>query len=131
MLNAHETIAAIDALDATNYPRDITNRDERLAAHRAYNEAVGKIVGEFKAYLADTYASSLPTAVQDRIWSKAWEDGHASGYSEIENHYIDNADFAEFAFNAGKQEEVAKSLDFTFRLANQAGAAKSLDLPFE
>ena len=99
MLNAQE---ASDAVNALTYPSGITDRDERVAAHRAYNEAVGNITGEFKAYLADTYASGLPATVQDRIFGKSWEDGHSSGYSEIENHYIDNADFAEFVFNAAK-----------------------------
>jgi hypothetical protein len=99
MLNAAETIAAIDAL---TYPRGIADRDERVAAHRAYNESVSKIVGEFRDFLADQYAPRLPAEVQARIWGKSWEDGHSSGYNEVEGHYLDNADFAEFAFNAGR-----------------------------
>lgn len=99
MLNAQDADAAVKAL---TYPRAIADRDERVAAHRAYNEAVGNITGEFKAWLANTYASTLPAAVQDRIWGKSWEDGHSAGYSEVEGCYIDNAEFAEFVFNAAK-----------------------------
>lgn len=97
MLNANETIAAIDALV---YPRGIADRDERVAAHRAYNEAVCNINGEFRDWLASTYASDLPAEVQARIWGKSWEDGHASGYNEVEGHYNDNSDFARFVFNS-------------------------------
>jgi hypothetical protein len=97
MLNAQEADAAIKAL---TYPSGITDRDERVAADRAYNEEVSKIGGQFRDWLANTYASSLPATVQARIWSKSWGEGHSSGFGDVENYYIDNADFAQFVFNA-------------------------------
>lgn len=103
MLNAHEANAAVDAL---TYPRGISDRDERVAAHAAYRAATSMITAEFRAWLANQYASSLPVSVQSKIWEKSWEDGHSAGYSEVESHYMDNADFAEFAFNAGKATSV-------------------------
>lgn len=99
MLNANEAEAAIKALV---YPSGIADRNERVAAHAAYNKAVGEINTEFREWLADEYASTLPASVQIRIWGKAWEDGHADGLRNVEIHYEENADFAEFAFNAGK-----------------------------
>ena len=99
MLNASEATAAVNALA---YPTGIKDKEERLAAHRAYREEVSKIESEFTAWLANEYAPGLPAEVQARIWSKSWEEGHAYGYSEVENHYIDNADFAEFVYNAKK-----------------------------
>lgn len=98
MLNANEAIAAVDAL---TYPSGIKDRDERVAAHAEYNAATSRITGEFREWLANEYAPTMPASVQNKIWGKAWEDGHAYGYREVENHYMDLAEFAEFAFNAG------------------------------
>jgi hypothetical protein len=59
-----------------------------------YHAAQNAMVAEWKAWLADEYADDLPEAVQDRIFGKAWEDGHSGGYDEIEFHYIPLAVFA-------------------------------------
>lgn len=99
MLNANETIAAIAALV---YPKAIADRDERVAAHAEYRAATGRIHGEFREWLAAEYASAMPANVQSKIWEKAWEDGHSGGYNEVEGHYMDYAEFAEVAFNAGR-----------------------------
>lgn len=99
MLNANEAIAAVDAL---TYPSAIKDRDERVAAHAEYRAATNRITAEFREWLADEYASAMPANVQMKVWEKAWEDGHSYGYREVENHYMDLAEFAEFAFNAGK-----------------------------
>lgn len=99
MLNANETIAAINALV---YPSGIADRDERVAAHAVYRAETSRIHGEFRDWLAYEYASSMPANVQSKIWEKAWEDGHSGGYNEVEGHYKDYVEFAEVAFNAGR-----------------------------
>lgn len=52
--------------------------------------------------LADEYLPDLPKHVADRTFAMAWEHGHASGESDIENYYIDFADLAVTAFTEGK-----------------------------
>jgi hypothetical protein len=52
--------------------------------------------------LASEYLPDLPEHVADRTFALAWEHGHASGESEVENYYIDFADLAVTAFHEGK-----------------------------
>ena len=51
--------------------------------------------------LADEYLPDLPKHVADRTFALAWEHGHASGESDVENYYIDFADLAVTAFHEG------------------------------
>jgi hypothetical protein len=51
--------------------------------------------------LADVYAADLPQAVSDRVFSLAWEHGHAGGESDIEYYYIDFAALTLEAYRAG------------------------------
>jgi hypothetical protein len=94
MKNAQQAEEAIKALP---FPKrgDYDTKDAWLEARQAYNVAQGKITSEFREWLGYEYASSLPTKIWDRLWAKAWEDGHAHGYHDVEMHYIDMADFAE------------------------------------
>ena len=49
---------------------------------------------EFKNDLAFEYCvDNLPKEIQDKIFSKAYEDGHASGYHDIAWHYEELAEF--------------------------------------
>ena len=101
MLNTSEANAAYKALV---YPpvmarKDREKRDILLAE---YHEATQKITAEFHEWLTHEYASTLPVAVQDKIWEMAWSDGHHAGYPEVENYYTQYAEFAKFAINAAK-----------------------------
>lgn len=51
--------------------------------------------------LAGDYAKDLPRSVSDRVFSLAWEHGHASGEQDVESYYVDFADLAGDAFRAG------------------------------
>lgn len=98
MLNAREAEAAYKALTypAVGSRRDRAARDILLAE---YDEATNKITGEFREWLANEYAHTLPDAVSDKIWEKAWSDGHHAGYPEVENYYSGYAEFAQFVMD--------------------------------
>lgn len=98
MLNAREAEAAVKALTypAVGNRRDRAARDILLAE---YDEATNKITGEFRDWLAHEYARTMPKAVSDKIWEKAWSDGHHAGYHEVENYYSEHAGFAQFVMD--------------------------------
>lgn len=65
-------------------------REARQAAERARNEAhYALMLEEIGQPLA-----GLNEAQHGAVYAMAWEHGHASGYSEVENYY---GDFAELA----------------------------------
>lgn len=81
-MNSAEAVAA-----ARKVPYDPKNK-------KAYHEAIGKIETSFRYWLGREYAFDMNGEQQQVIWSQAWADGHASGYGDVENHYIELADFA-------------------------------------
>lgn len=49
--------------------------------------------GAWGNYLADKYGTAdLLPGVESKIYSKAWADGHAYGFSEVEIHYSEIAE---------------------------------------
>lgn len=76
------------ALD--NLPMD-TPRDEVAAALR-------------EEYLSDLPASLRTIEVAGVVFRKAWEDGHASGLHEVEQHYAELAEIARLAYQAGRTQ---------------------------
>lgn len=67
-----------------------------------FNRAVyGNIQAEtnalFRAALEEEYLTELETSTEQKniLWAKAYSDGHSSGYSEIENYYINLVSFLE------------------------------------
>lgn len=98
-MNADE---ATESAKAIPYPLGMPKED-RPAADREYRKAVSEVEAKFKDWLAREYAPWLAKETQDMIWRKAWADGHAHGYWEVENHYMDLADFAEDVVNQNKE----------------------------
>lgn len=45
--------------------------------------------------LKQEYGFNLTDAQHALVYSKAYQDGHAYGYSEVEGHYRDLVEFAE------------------------------------
>lgn len=92
-----------DRARAIPYP-DSTDRDERVRLRREYDAAHAELNGEFAAALADEYLSEISetrrAAIGERTFALAWEHGHSSGYSEIENYYMDFAGFAIAVYSA-------------------------------
>jgi hypothetical protein len=97
MLNAHETEAAIRNLPSVIAIKD---RDERVAQDLSNRAARNDLEVQFRSYLEDTYASEIPAGAHGAIFSKAWADGHSSGYGEVEMHYQDLAALALTVLNA-------------------------------
>lgn len=48
---------------------------------------------ELMTTLRDEYLPGVPVRISDRVFSLAWEYGHAYGDSEVEYHYGNFADF--------------------------------------
>lgn len=97
MLNAHETEAAIRNLPSVMAIKD---RDERVAQDLSNREAKNGFESQFRSYLENTYASEIPVGAHGALFSKAWSDGHSSGYGEVEMHYQDLAELALTVLNA-------------------------------
>jgi len=68
--------------------------------HRTKEEAIQryaagkKVDAPFKRFLALEFGEDLSSAVHELIYEKAYSDGHHAGYFEIQNQYIEAADFA-------------------------------------
>lgn len=80
----------------------LLTRDERVAAHDVYRAAHAELNQEFADALAaeylDVIAESRVEAVAAPIFAMAWENGHPSGYSEVELCYMDLAEIATTAY---------------------------------
>lgn len=46
--------------------------------------------------------ADMPRSVAEAVFSLAWEHGHPSGWSEVENYYGEFATLANLAFKAGR-----------------------------
>lgn len=65
--------------------------EQAIAERRAISE---KRLEEYRAGLpVENGIEHLPKAIEQRIYGKAYEDGHAYGYGEIATHYADIAEF--------------------------------------
>lgn len=68
-----------------DYARGIITRDDRSAA-------IAVLEADWRPWLAsENGVSHLSQETQDAIFRFAWEEGHSSGYSEVENYYVDVA----------------------------------------
>jgi hypothetical protein len=89
--------AATARAAAIPYPSTFTE-EERVEARRVYTVQRAELQREFAAELADEYLSGIPrgrrASIAESVFRMAWEEGHSSGYGEVENRYIDFADFA-------------------------------------
>ena len=82
------------AVDSIPYPNDTADRDERNRIRTENSHAVRALEKRWGAWLADEYASEVPAAAHDDIYRLAWEQGHSSGYGEVEYHYSEYAGLA-------------------------------------
>ena len=55
----------------------VEKRKEVQAQHRLVNEQIELFIKNQANF------ASIPTDKQDKVWSKAWEDGHSAGYHEV------------------------------------------------
>jgi hypothetical protein len=74
-------------------------REARLAAQRAEQDNhIAKMFAEH----AEPFG--VPRSVSDKAYALAWEHGHSSGYSEVENYFQDFAELARVAYETGYAE---------------------------
>lgn len=56
---------------------------------------------DYRQYLREEAGTEvLPVEVDDKLYAKAWEMGHSSGYHEVELMYCDLADLVVAAYRA-------------------------------
>lgn len=84
----------------------ITSRelDAVCRAERRHSTAEENIA--WHAYLRhEAGTEGLPDRVHDKVFSLAWQNGHAHGYSEVEIHYCEIAEVALVAYATGLDGE--------------------------
>ncbi len=83
------TVELREAANELVYP---SARDADLPAQRvAYYNQLEKLEIRWKEWLHEEYAPKLSTQAAAVLYTKAYQDGHASGYEEIENEYAELA----------------------------------------
>jgi len=97
-ISTEEIRAAIASLP--DYPNGKDERGERDRIRTENRFATNQLEKRWGAWLADEYASDVPAAAHAEIYRMAWDDGHSSGYEEVENRYQEYADFARKVANA-------------------------------
>lgn len=64
------------------------NKEDYAAGMKAYHEETWRLEAQLKTDLEQEFGTAgNPKA--DKLWAKAWEMGHSSGYSEVANYYSD------------------------------------------
>ena len=67
----------------------IENKNERKSTIRKIND-------DFKRALHTEYLGAQNELVADKVFEISWQEGHAFGYYEVENHYDEYSEFAEY-----------------------------------
>lgn len=62
---------------------------EIKAMREAYDATEARVNEGFRADLANEYLANPKNVREHILWDKAWRDGHAHGYSNIESIYSD------------------------------------------
>lgn len=70
-----------------------------------YHAEQGALVKQWEEWLADEYLTDVPKEVHKTVFQLAWQQGHSSGYHEVQNYY---ADFAEIATATAKAVRAEK-----------------------
>lgn len=84
------TSQLIEATSNIQYPSFAGKTVAQIATERRdYNESIAHLEAGWKFWLAEEYAWDLNQKARDAIYAKAWSDGHSSGYSEVEHHYLE------------------------------------------
>lgn len=80
-----------------------------------YNEQVNILLDNWNEDLYRDYlGSSYPRELHDIIYAEAYEDGHSSGYAEVENIYTHKVDSYVKVFELGRKsyrKEVEERID--------------------
>lgn len=109
----HLTAYTQATMDLDEAP-DSLDRTARNRLYGAQSAAVSNIV--MQATEAACGTENLPPALRGHIWSRAWEDGHSSGYSSVYYSYMEHAELAQAAYDAGRKELADKLETYAERL---------------
>jgi hypothetical protein len=93
MLNAEQATAADKAIPYYG-KQTFNSKEERHEAVLAYKAERTKVTQEFRAYLEDTYSWGHSQKDKDLLWTAAWENGHSSGFHEVEGFYNEYTDLS-------------------------------------
>ena len=79
------------------YANQLEKYNELMVTFRHEKDEHRKIVSEIDNELIEyikevSGLNTIPEKFREKVWNKAYEDGHAYGYSEIYNHLIDLVD---------------------------------------
>ena len=67
-----------------------------------YHTKLNAVYAQWAAWLAVEYAYGLPEGIFSGLFERAWEDGHSSGLTSVENYYQEYADFARKVVEAAR-----------------------------
>lgn len=78
--------------------QEITEQVNQLSireiGREGYRERLNELEQQWRAYLLDAH---FPPGTSDEefsvVYRRAWREGHALGYSEVENYLLDLLDF--------------------------------------
>jgi hypothetical protein len=73
------------------YLKDEVKYKELRDFYRDESDAVDQVM---IAYMKDIsgFNAHVPDDKKDKVWNKAWSDGHSSGYGEVYNYLVDLVD---------------------------------------
>lgn len=57
--------------------------------HATYVETRANLEAQWREWLYQEFADDFSTQAADAIYVRAYEEGHSSGYQEIQNQFID------------------------------------------
>lgn len=84
--------------------------DERLAQRQREQD-------DLHRRLKAEYGGSIPPKAEEKVWQKAWDDGHAHGETEVEWKYVDLIDIAREAMKGDETDNELGSIVWV-RFAN-------------
>lgn len=76
------------SIEARQYVDSLEGFEKKMVEYekqkRAYSESQGKVNGVIEEYIKDLAGfNNLPEKSKPKVWSKAWDDGHSSGYHQV------------------------------------------------
>ncbi len=80
-----------DARSEVVYPTGSNRTNESV---REYNRQISALEKQWSRWLGEEHAPGIPEVAQNKIFSLAWQEGHSSGYNEVETHYVEIAEIA-------------------------------------
>jgi len=81
--NKHTSIEASQyVIDLQIYEKGMETHNEKMKLFIERENEIESIIKEFICDVSGLY-SIVPKEYRDKVYSKAWEDGHSSGYYEV------------------------------------------------